>query len=333
MKVRNTYTSEKNSTADYFSFFRKIKRDHFIFFMCVVIATLFWFLIKLSDVYTVTYVFDVNYNNVPVEKRLTSITDSTLTIDVTARGFALVEMGFGREHIPLSIDLRKYQLIHDKGFSFYIYTQELRKRLANQLGVEETNIILSENRLAFKLEELQSKKVKVVPMYTLNFKDQFGAYMNPRIQPDMVDVYGPASALDTLSAVYTNNLILNDVDTDMKMSLELKNSKPELINYNISTITLEVDVERFTESSVTIPINLSANKIPIKTFPSSVKVFYKVAQKDFNLIQAAQFNVVTDLQGVKLKEVAKLHLILDRYPNNVSNIRLVPADAEFLILK
>ncbi len=314
-------------------FLGKLKRDHFIFFLCVVIASLFWLLIKLSDVYRVTYVFKIAYNHVPLEKKLTSLVDSTLTVDVTARGYALLDMGFSREDVPLVIDLRNYQLISDKGNEYYIFTQELRNRLAEKLNVDESNIILSENRLSFILETLSSKKVPVVARYDFKFKDQFGAYLESRITPQTVTVFGPASALDTLKNIFTNKLVLNDIDRDIKVELGLQNPAPKLLSFSVDKVVLEEDVERFTESSVTVPVNVGVRSFTIKTFPSNVKIIYKVAQKDFNLIQPAQFDVTIDTKGVDLKSAKKLHLVLDRAPVNVSNVRLVPADVEFLIIK
>ncbi len=314
-------------------FLAKLKRDHFIFFLCVLIASLFWLLIKLSDVYRVTYVFKVEYNHVPLEKKLTSLIDSALTVDVTARGYALLDMGFSREDVPLVIDLRNYQLISDKGNEYYIFTQELRNRLAEKLNVDESNIILSENRLSFILETLSSKKVPVVARYNFKFKDQFGAYMESRVTPNTVTVFGPASALDTLTHVYTNRLVLNDIEKDIREEVNLQNPAPKLLSFSVDKVILEEDVERFTESSVTVPVNVGVRSFTIKTFPSNVKITYKVAQKDFSLIQPSQFDVVVDTKGVDLKSVKKLHLVLDRAPANVSNIRLVPMDVEFLIIK
>jgi hypothetical protein len=333
MNAQKKNTAVQVPVTQRFGFLKKIKRDHLIFFLCVLIAGLFWFMIKLSDVYRVTYLFRVEYNHVPVDKRLTRLVDSTLTVDVTARGFALLDMGFGRKDVPLAIDLRNYQLISDKGNEYYIFTQELRNRLADDLHVDESNIILSENRLAFVLEELSHKQVPVVAKYQVNFKDQFGAYLKSRLTPDHIEVYGPASALDTLSRLYTGNIVLNDVDSDIHVTLRVQNPAPDLLSFNVNSVVLEEDVERFTESSFLLPVNVSIKAPHIKTFPSSVKVFFKVAQKDYNKVQPSQFNVTIDAKETDLMQAKKLHLILDRSPSNVSNIRIVPADVEFLILK
>ena len=37
------------------------KNDNIIFIVCIIIAGLFWGLIKLSDYYTETYEFKINY--------------------------------------------------------------------------------------------------------------------------------------------------------------------------------------------------------------------------------------------------------------------------------
>ncbi len=333
MKAQNKNRALQEQVAERFGFLKKIKRDHLIFFLCLVIASLFWFMIKLSDVYRVTYVFRVEYSHVPVDKRMTQLIDSTLTVDVTARGFALLDMGFGRENVPLLIDLSNYQLISDKGNEYYIFTQELRNRLAEKLSVDESNIILSENRLSFILEALSKKKVPVVARYNVKFKDQFGAYMHSKVFPETVEVYGPASALDTLTQIKTNKVELADVDSDISINLSLENPAPHLLSFNVYSVRLQEEVVRFTESSVNVPVAINFNDLVIRSFPSTVKVIYKVAQKDFNMVQSGQFSVVADFAGVNLKEAKKVHLMLERMPANVSNVRIVPADVEFLIVK
>lgn len=315
------------------SVFRKLKRDHFIFFLCLVIAALFWVLIKLSDFYTVSYDFRIQYQQVPLEKRLTSTIDTTLNVNVTARGFALLDMGFGGEKLPLDIDLRNYQIINDQGDTYFIYTQELRQSLAEKLNVDESNIILSKNRLVFVLEPLQSKNVPVVPHYSFRYKDQYDAYQEVKVSPKSVEVFGPATVLDTLKAVHTQFVELADVGDDIKTKLKLLNPVPQLISFHTGEISLELDVERFTESSLMIPVVVKEKAVHIKTFPTHVKVVYKVAQKDFTRVQASQFSVLAITRGVNLKDVMKLHLTLEKSPVSVSNVRLTPSEVEFVIVK
>ena len=68
------------------------RNDNWIFFTAILVSILFWILIKLSDPYTVPYSLRVNYTNVPKEKRMTFISDSSITINITARGFEIVNL-------------------------------------------------------------------------------------------------------------------------------------------------------------------------------------------------------------------------------------------------
>ena len=85
-----TYNSDKTQEIKA-SIFR-FKSDRLIFFICVFIATVFWLLIKLSDVYTVENSFKLTYSNDPAGYRVTELVDSTLNLNLTARGLAILKM-------------------------------------------------------------------------------------------------------------------------------------------------------------------------------------------------------------------------------------------------
>ena len=90
MEGPNTYKSDKEQENNN-SFFR-VRSDRLIFFICILIASLFWALIKLSDVYSVNYSFRVTYSNAPPALRITKLGDSTLNLNLTARGFSILKM-------------------------------------------------------------------------------------------------------------------------------------------------------------------------------------------------------------------------------------------------
>ena len=98
-------------------------------------------------------------------------------------------------------------------------------------------------------------------------------------------------------------------------------------------MNVRIRVEKFTESSVETPIDFSAFNKEVKTFPSTVKVNFKLAQKDFNNISASQFQVIPETEGLDLATAEKIHLKLVRKPDFTRNEWIVPTDVEFLILK
>jgi YbbR domain-containing protein len=153
------------------------------------------------------------------------------------------------------------------------------------------------------------------------------------ISPPGVKVFGPKATLDTLNQVFTQTIVLQNLDSDKTVTIGLSNPNPSLLRFEPEQVEIKLRIEKFTESSIEIPIDFSNIKQNIQSFPSTVKVYFKVAQKDFNNVQAGGFNVKPELSGIKLQDVDRLHLILTKKPEFVRNERIVPANVEFLITK
>lgn len=104
------------------------RNDNIIFIICILIAALFWGLIKLSDFYTVNYAFNIKYQNIPAEKQLTLMHDSTINVNFRARGFAILKLNLNEDSRQFEVDLNEVQLMNQEGDNYFVYTQELRDR-------------------------------------------------------------------------------------------------------------------------------------------------------------------------------------------------------------
>ena len=326
-----TYSPEKGNAKSN-SLFR-LRSDRLIFFICILIASLFWMLIKLSDVYSTNYTFRVKYNNVPPDLRLTKIIDSTLDLSVTARGFSILKMNLFDDMENLDINLNNYSIEHRGDVRYAIYTQELTKKLAEVIDVSDKDIRLSKAMLSFEMEKTSEKEILIVPNYSINFVNQYDLYSDVKSDLEFVIVYGPEKVLDTLTHITTKKLILENILSDQIVKVELENPDPALISFDHNEVTLYFEVEKFTESEITLPVNLKKLNYKIKIFPSQVKVFYIVAQNDFNKVRTNQFNIYPVINDMNIQQARKLPLKLSKQPDFVRNIRIVPSDVEFLIIK
>lgn len=308
------------------------KNDNIIFIICIIIAFVFWGMIKLSDNYDVSYSFKIQYENIPIEKRLTVMVDSTVDVNFDATGFMVMRLNLFEDMSTLVIDLDEIS-IWKEGNEYLINTNELRDMFASIIGVPETDIRFSTTMLGFVLEDLHEKEIKVLPDLSIKYKEQYDLYEQALTSPPKVKVYGPKATIDTLTEVYTQNIMLQGIDEDRMLSVAIANPHPSLLRFDPDHVEINLRVERFTESSIEIPIDFSGVNQNIQSFPSSVKVYFKVAQKDFNNIQAGDFTVKPELKGVKLLEVDRLHLSLIQKPEFIRNERVVPTYVEFLITK
>jgi YbbR domain-containing protein len=309
------------------------RRDNLIFLLCLIIAASFWLLVKLSDYYAVSYNLKVKYINVPEEKRLTKIIDTTLTVNFTAKGYEILKLRLFVNPKQVTIDLNDVEMNKLDNDVYYINTNYLKDKLTGYIDVNESTIIISKRSLRFELKDQMEKMVPVRLKEEIAFKSQFGLYDKERIEPQKVMVYAPQSVLDTLNYIYTEVIRLVDVDKDQIVSARLFNPLPDLINLDPENVTVKLRVERFTESTLELDVDVSTLHKKIRTFPSKITVHFRVAQKDFSNIQASQFKVVPETRNINLNEVKRLHLKLVEKPDFIRDEWISPADVEFLIIK
>ena len=309
------------------------RNDKWIFFTAVFVSVLFWVLIKLSDPYTVPYTLQVNYSNVPKEKRLIYISDSSVNVNVTARGFEILELNLFENMDVLDINLDNFSLMKNEGQEYFIYSEELREKLADVIGIPKKNVHFSKNTLAFKLADLSEKEFLVNNLVRFEFSEQFDLYENPIFTPEKVSVFGPAEILDTLQQIYTENTQITNISSNQEIHVKLHNPLPSLLKFDPKEVSFKLRVEKFTASSIEIPIEIPNTNHSIKLFPKTVKVHFKVAQKDYNNIRAAQFSIIPDMQNIDIHKAVRLQLKLSKKPAFVRNITLDPAYVEFLIIK
>jgi len=117
------------------------------------------------------------------------------------------------------------------------------------------------------------------------------------------------------------------------INIELENPNPTMLSLQENTVQLTLDVEKFTESEMIAPINIGNIGYKVKTFPSEVLVYYSVAQKDFNEVRIHQFNIVPVVDNLDIVYAKKLPLKVLNQPEFVRNVRIVPKEVEFLIIK
>lgn len=307
--------------------------ERFVFIICVFIATSFWLLIKLSEVYNVNYDLNIKYQNPPSELRLTKVFDTTLNLNLTARGFAVLQMNLFEDMENLEIDLNNYSVENRGDNEYAIYTSELTENLAEMTGIDEDKIHFSKPVVTFEMEKTGERSVPVIPDYSINFASQYDFYGKVNSIPEFVTVFGPKNIIDSIQSVYTEKLVLNDVKANVAANVGLINPNSELISFLDGEVLVNFEVEKFTESEMTVKINLNNLEYRVQTFPSQVKVYYTVSLKDFNKVQSHQFNIQPVVDNVDVLHVKKLPLKVTQQPDFVRNVRIVPSIVEFLIIK
>ncbi len=309
------------------------RNDNWIFFTAILVSVIFWILIKLSDQYTVPYALRVHYINVPKEKRLTSMTDSIANIHVTARGYEILEINLFENTDVLEIDLANFSLMKKEGREYFIYTEELTERIADAIGIPKKKIRFSKSTLSFTLSDLAEKVLPVTNRVNIRFAEQYDLYQPPLLSQETVTVFGPPEVLDTLTQIFTLSKLFEQVNSNLDIKVKLFNPLPTQLNFEPGEIDISFRVEKFTASSIEVPVDLPGLRQSIKLFPKKVRVHFKVAIKDYNNVRVTQFEVVPDMQNIDIHTAVRLPLKLAKKPDFVRNTTLDPPNVEFLIIR
>jgi hypothetical protein len=307
------------------------KKDHLVFFICILLAASFWFFIKLADIYPVSYTLKVKYHHVPSGRLITSLEDSTVTIHFKSNGYNLLDLMLHHQLDTLHVDLVQCDIRKESNKEFSVTTASLRESTAQLLGVNDRDLEFSKPALKFFMEKLHRKRMALKAQLDLHFKSQYQLY-SYKIVPSTVTVYGPRQILDTLKTLFTARVHLEELAGDRKVKALVKNPYPQKLSFHPSSVVVQLEVEKYTEQEVKIPVDVSGIKPPIRTFPNTVTVRFNIFVRDYEKVHPSQFKVVPHIRNINLRKVKTLPLDLVAQPKIIRNPRIVPATVEFIII-
>jgi len=303
--------------------------DRSVIAICFLLSTLFWFLIKFSKEYTYYIDYPVEFVNQPVDKYLKDEPISELKVKVDGFGFNFLKEVFSSRKIE--IDVSKLQKQTSSSTYFWLSQYE-RSNIAKELAGFSI-LEIDPDTLFLRFSNKTKKTVKVKVPLDLSFRENYVQHGAFKMTPSSIEVYGPAHILDTLSCVYTNALIQEDVidDIDVSMYVVLPH---QLLSIRDKEIKVSQDVERFTQINKVIPIK--SRNVPrgkeLRIKPAQVELSYWVAMQDVKKVKASDFEAYCDYNEVAMTESEVLNVFLDdaKTPSIVQRVKYHPSTIEFI---
>jgi hypothetical protein len=303
-------------------YFRNDKRVA-AYFVCVAIASVFWFLNALSKTYTVKIVTPVEYINLPNNKTLASNLPENFEMTIRSHGFTILRRKLMFLLGPLSFNVNEMtnnRMVENKKTSFAFPTRQFLTEMSYQLS----------NTLFFRFDQMSQKLVEVKPLVKVNLKKQFQISGKISTEPNTVVVSGPQSTLDTLQFIYTKAKEFNVVDQSIQVKAEISPVK-ELF-FDRQSVELSIPVEEYTEAQQSVPVMLTdapAN-MKVKLFPARVKISFLVGLSRFSEIHSEDFKLAvsyTDIEGGQ----QRLRIKIVSAPAFLYDVKITPEEIEYLI--
>jgi hypothetical protein len=170
----------------------------------------------------------------------------------------------------------------------------------------------------------------------VNFQKQY-YFSNPaRIYPDSVLIVGPASMIKNIQSWTVPHIHWMGLNHSVDTAVYLGNNRSPEIRLNPEYARIKINVDRFTESIISLPIKILNNEEgkAINLFPSRVEISYLVPLSYYSTVREDLFETDVDLSDWKKNPwIGKLKVNLVRSPDFIRIIKKNPTQVDFLIYK
>ena len=307
---------------------RTNKHSAFTFLIFLVISTAAWFLVKLSENYVTQTTFRLQMEEVQADKWISS-DEQSVKMSLNIDGFHTLRYKMIRDRV-VTIPLNEVSYRLENGNTYSFSSQYVAEKVAEKLNINASDITMNDAKIYFTLDALKSKVVPVVLQSNVTTARQYDIYGIPTLDPSSVTVYGPQEVIDTIKTVRTEPLVMNNVSQNFNATLPL-DLLGGRIHSNVKEVKAEVQVEKYTEMDVEVPIKMT-DSLKMRFFPETMTVKCLVAMRDYASITPENFTVAVDKQQLKAMQPL-LDVRLASWPPTVQILSTRPDKVEYLIVQ
>lgn len=303
------------------------KINVFLLFLALAFGILL--LTKLSKSYTNTFVFDIDKINIPEEEVI--LNDDSQKLEITIKTFGFELLSYYLSKPKLQVDFSK-QI--DKTDSTYIWTKNKAfAALNNQFNKNIEILNIAPDSLWFKYDVNAVKMIPVELLSTITYSPGYNLSNELALTPDSIKVIGAESILDRINRIQSDTLKMDDVKQDVLKVVDLKlDSLTDVLKFSNKQITVSAKVEKHTEGTLSIPVDVIniPKGIKLRYFPKSVSVSYYVSLANFNTIEANDFKVACDFEKLKKGQTFLVPEMV-KTPQTVKHTKINQEYIEFII--
>lgn len=319
-----------------FAFIKRYKipvdRNVITYIICIVIATVLWFLNALNKDYTAEISYPVKYTNFPKGKFLVSELPQDIILEVRANGFALLGYKISTSFLPITFNVNAYSnhmLEKSDVLEYTLNTQEIKDKISSQLNSEIKLLNIFPETIDFRFSKQASKTVAIAPLVRYTLRKQYILRNAISTEPDSILVSGPEANIDTLRCVYTQPITLKELDNDISRNVTL--GEIPGINYEQEVVKVSIQIERFTEAKKTIPISVEnlPDSLNIRLFPNHISLTYNVGLSKYDRLLDTDFTFIVDYNQCSTSSL--LTVKARKIPPFIGNLAFSPQKVEYIL--
>jgi len=241
--------------------------------LAVVASLAIWLVVNLSRETTGLVSVPVIAHSSIVGRSEAAMESVQITANVTASGFRLLGLALRRNR-PVNVAIDPEYLHHTEGDFFTVSANNL-VRYSESIFGPQTKAQLASDYITVRFAPESFKKVPVVAVRQLRFREQHMATGEIKLTPDSVLVYGNPSRISGIDQILTRQISKYDVDRSLhgKVSLEV----PAGTRLSAKEASYSLDVSRYV--GITEKVRVGVRNVPegkvLSVYPSTVDVKFR----------------------------------------------------------
>ena len=297
------------------------------FFIFLLISILFSTIVKLTKVHTKSISYKINLVDIPDNKIISNQSVDSIKLTVSSFGLDFIKYYLSNQVINISS-----KDILDNSQSYVITQSNSYSQIDNFITPKFELISINFDSLFFDYDRLRTKNVPVVLNSSINFSQGFDYFENFILIPDSISLIGPELVLESINAVTTKELILDNLKSSINQNLLLDIQNTNL-KYSTKSVKLLIDVEKSTESILDIPVSIIniPKDIKLNYYPKMIKISFTVSLDNYQNYSSKDFKIICDFNQISLD--GKLTPKVINQPNLIKNLRLINNEIQYVFLK
>lgn len=317
------------------------KRKVAVFFLCVLLSTIFWLVTKLSRDTQAEFSLPLVFHPVPEEEILLEQSAQQLHFVLRASGIRLLAYRFQFPRDSLTIPVNTLTPVSRSGTDYLLLSSgQAANRLNMQLDPGHVLERVWPDSVVLRLVPASEKKLPVLPDVDLDFENRFGLYGDISLNPDSATIRGPSVVIDTLEALFTEKLEFTGLNKSVESQVAVSSPLPHhSLSIEPAHTLMNIQVAEFTEASVELPLTVSCpdslnREIPegLRLFPHNVQIVCLVALQDYHRIDPGLFEAFVVCPGSDSPD-GRLQVVLRHVPAFIQVKDIRPSSVEYLILR
>ena len=282
-----------------------------------------WVSVALSEVYITTIKIPVNFTDLPKNYSVGSTSVDNVYLQVKGKGWELAKLSLvGKTEFSISVHRRAGNYKSD--LSNYIDTNPWLEASFQVLKISPAQI-------EYEIEKIGSKRVPVVQNLKIDFKPGFGLASKVKINPETVEIEGPANLLQKIDTIKTKFREFADISENVKLDLQL--DVPDGITIPGTECSLEFEVEKIVDKTFESILIETRNVPPNKElilYPAKINVVLRGGINKLGRLTNDSIKVYVDF-WTAMKENGKTIEPIVEFPQFTALTITQPKKLEYII--